>query len=53
MTCDPIRAALAAAAKRLCVCDGECFETRHGKMLEHYGRFGWLDDPSMSYWWPV
>lgn len=32
MTHDPIRAALAAAAKRLCVCDGECFETRHGRM---------------------
>lgn len=32
MTDDQIRAALAAAAKRLCVCDGECFETRHGMM---------------------
>lgn len=32
MTHDPIRAALEAAAKRLCVCDGECFETRHGMM---------------------
>jgi hypothetical protein len=27
-----IRAALEAAAKRLCICDGECFETRHGMM---------------------
>jgi hypothetical protein len=29
---DTIRAALDAAAKRLCICDGECFETRHGMM---------------------
>jgi hypothetical protein len=29
---DTIRAALEAAAKRLCICDGECFETRHGMM---------------------
>ena len=30
---DPtIRAALEKAAKRLCICDGECFETRHGMM---------------------
>jgi biopolymer transport protein ExbB/TolQ len=27
-----IRAALDAAAMRLCICDGECFETRHGMM---------------------
>ena len=29
---DPIKAALEAAGKRLCICDGECFETRHGMM---------------------
>ena len=29
---DPIRAALEAAARRLCICDGECFATRHGMM---------------------
>ena len=29
---DPIKAALDEAAKRLCICDGECFETRHGMM---------------------
>jgi integrase len=29
---DTIRAALEKAAKRLCICDGECFETRHGMM---------------------
>jgi hypothetical protein len=29
---DTIRAALEAAAKRLCICDGDCFETRHGMM---------------------
>ena len=27
-----MRPALEAAAKRLCICDGECFETRHGMM---------------------
>jgi hypothetical protein len=32
MTDQTIRAALEAAAKRLCICDGECFETRHGMM---------------------
>lgn len=32
MPTDPIRAALEAAKKRLCMCDGECFETRHGMM---------------------
>jgi hypothetical protein len=30
MTDPTIRAALEAAAKRLCICDGECFETRIG-----------------------
>ena len=29
---DPIRDALEAAARRLCICDGECFATRHGMM---------------------
>lgn len=29
---DAIKAALESAAKRLCICDGECFETRHGMM---------------------
>ena len=29
---DPIKAALYAAAKRICICDGECYETRHGMM---------------------
>lgn len=29
---DPIKSALEVAAKRLCICDGECFETRHGMM---------------------
>lgn len=32
MASDPIRAALEAAARRLCICDGECFATRHGMM---------------------
>ena len=33
MASDPtIRAAVEAAARRLCICDGECFETRHGMM---------------------
>ena len=27
-----MRPALEAAAKRLCICDGVCFETRHGMM---------------------
>ena len=27
-----IRAALEAAAKHLCICNSECFETRHGMM---------------------
>lgn len=29
---DPIREAVEAAARQLCICDGECFETRHGMM---------------------
>jgi hypothetical protein len=29
---DPIKTALAAAAKALCICQGECFATRHGPM---------------------
>jgi hypothetical protein len=29
---DPIRAALNKAACAICICDGECFETRHGMM---------------------
>ncbi len=29
---DPIRAALEKAACAICICDGECFETRHGMM---------------------
>ncbi len=29
---DAIRKALEVAKKRLCICDGECFETRHGMM---------------------
>jgi hypothetical protein len=32
MAGDAVREALEAAAKRLCICDGECFETRHGMM---------------------
>ena len=33
VTADPaIAAALREAAKRFCICDGECFETRHGMM---------------------
>lgn len=27
-----IRRAIAAAAKATCICEGECFETRHGMM---------------------
>ena len=27
-----IREAVEAAARQFCVCDGECFETRHGMM---------------------
>ena len=26
------REAVEAAARQLCICDGECFETRHGMM---------------------
>ena len=29
---DPIRAALEKAACAICICEGECFETRHGMM---------------------
>jgi hypothetical protein len=29
---DPIRAALDKAACAICLCEGECFETRHGMM---------------------
>jgi hypothetical protein len=29
---DPIRAALDKAAEATCICEGECFETRHGMM---------------------
>ena len=29
---DPIRAALDKAACEICICEGECFETRHGMM---------------------
>jgi hypothetical protein len=29
---DPIRAALDKAACVICLCEGECFETRHGMM---------------------
>jgi hypothetical protein len=29
---DAVKAALREAAKALCICDGECFETRHGMM---------------------
>ena len=29
---DAIKRALEVASKRLCICDGECFETRHGMM---------------------
>ena len=29
---DPIRAALDKAAEAICICGGECFETRHGMM---------------------
>jgi hypothetical protein len=29
---DPIRAALDKAACAICICEGECFETRHGMM---------------------
>jgi hypothetical protein len=32
MTDDPIKAALREAAKAFCICDGECYETRHGMM---------------------
>jgi hypothetical protein len=32
MTEPTIKAALEAAAKQFCICDGECFETRHGMM---------------------
>ena len=27
-----IREAVEAAARQFCICDGECFETRHGMM---------------------
>ena len=29
---DAIKAALREAAKAACICDGECYETRHGMM---------------------
>jgi len=29
---DPIRTALDKAACEMCICEGECFETRHGMM---------------------
>lgn len=29
---DPIKDALRAAARQFCICDGECYETRHGMM---------------------
>jgi hypothetical protein len=29
---DPIRTALDKAACAICLCEGECFETRHGMM---------------------
>jgi hypothetical protein len=29
---NPIRAALDKAACEMCICEGECFETRHGMM---------------------
>jgi hypothetical protein len=29
---NPIRAALDKAACAICICEGECFETRHGMM---------------------
>ena len=29
---EPIRAALEKAACAMCICEGECFETRHGMM---------------------
>lgn len=32
MSGDAVRAALEAAAKQFCICDGECYETRHGMM---------------------
>ncbi len=32
MSGDAIKRALEVAKKRLCMCDGECFETRHGMM---------------------
>ena len=32
MSGDPVRAALEAAAKQFCICEGECYETRHGMM---------------------